>query len=287
MLGAMKLRSELLRRSRQDGGIDLLDPLLERIVTLDAAQARALDEGDHEPLEALMIFEGAIADGLREQAWLGRQRPRPHAAAPVADFDWREDLPEIIASHWRDPDRLRRLAEDRAAGRRYLLLPGFLEAEAASRLEAAASALSFSRMSTEIVEADRHLLKSGELGEWQSLMQSVRRIFGAILGIELPEKTFVNVWRLQKGDFMSVHPDGRLYRGTISLGLNRDWRAVDGGAIAFGEPTANGFLVRERWLPHAGDALLFAPGVDSWHAVEPVLSEKTRLSLTGWWTDKT
>jgi hypothetical protein len=282
----MKLRPELLRRSCEDGGIDLLDLLFDRIVHLDAEQTRALDEGDHAALVPLMIFEGPAAEALRASAWSGRQRPRPHPSAPPEDFEWSLELPEIIAPPWRDPDRLRRLAEDRSAGRRYLMLPGFLEAEAASRLAEQASALPYTRLSTEIVEADRHLLEAGELPEWQSLMTSrpVRMILGAILGIELPEKTFVNVWRLGRGDLMSVHPDGRLYRGTLSLGLNLGWRAQDGGAIAFGEPGPEGFVVRERWLPHAGDALLFAPGVDTWHAVEPVLSNKIRLSLTGWWS---
>jgi hypothetical protein len=83
---------------------------------------------------------------------------------------------------------------------------------------------------------------------------------------------------------MSAHPDGRLYCGTLSLGLCSGWTAADGGAIAFGDPTPQGFHVRERWLPHLGDALLFAPAADTWHAVEPVTSDKTRHSLTGWWS---
>ena len=45
-----------------------------------------------------------------------------------------------------------------------------LKAAAASRLAEEASALQYTRMSTEIVEADRHLLKDGELPAWQALM---------------------------------------------------------------------------------------------------------------------
>ena len=141
-------------------------------------------------------------------------------------------------------------------------------------------------MDTDLVHAQRRLLEGDELPEWRALMASpiVRRLFGAVLGVALPERLFINAWRLERGDYMGVHPDGRLYRGTLSLGLSDGWTAADGGAIAFGDPTADGFQVRERWLPHVGDALLFAPSHDTWHAVEPVLAQKTRYSLTGWWT---
>src|SRR2546430_2110049 len=119
-------------------------------------------------------------------------------------------------------------------------------------------------------QAARHWLGDGDLPEWRALMRATRRLFGSVLGLPLPDKLFINAWRLGRGDSMSVHPDGRLYCGTLSLGLCRGWTAADGGAIAIGEPTKTGFLVRERWLPHLGDVLLFAPGADTWHAVEPV-----------------
>src|SRR5262249_50556428 len=149
---------------------------------------------------------------------------------------------------------------------------------AAARLATAAAALPFARMDSEIVHGERRLLSGDELAEWRSLMASptLRALLGAGLGVGLPERPFLNAWRLGRGDSMSVHPDGRVYRGTLSLGLCRGWSAADGGAIAFGEPGAAGFLVRERWLPHLGDALLFRPAHDSWHAVEPVLGDKIR-----------
>jgi len=284
------LRSELLRFTREDGGLDLLDLALERVVSLSADEARRLDEPDVQvKLKELMLLEGPAADTIREAAWSARAkgRPAPFAAGEVSG-DWQEAgaLPEPIAPAWREPERLRRLAEERAAGRRFLFLPGFLTAEAASRLLEQAAALTYKRMDSDIVHAERHLLGEGDLPEWRALMASpvTRRLFGAVLGVPLPERLFINAWRLGRGDSMSVHPDGRLYCGTLSLGLCPGWRAADGGAIAFGEPTKDGFLVRERWLPHLGDALLFAPVADTWHAVEPVLSEKTRHSLIGWWT---
>jgi len=103
----------------------------------------------------------------------------------------------------------------------------------------------------------------------------------------MPTGLVVNAWRLQRGDYMGVHPDGPLYRGTISLGLCPRWSPADGGAIAFGDKAGADFVVRERWYPHLGDACLFAPEADTWHCVEAVRSETVRHSLTGWWTEPT
>ena len=85
---------------------------------------------------------------------------------------------------------------------------------------------------------------------------------------------------------MGVHPDGRFYAATISLGLCEGWSAADGGAIAFGMPRHDGLEVRQRWIPHLGDACLFAPDGATWHAVEPVTTDRIRRSLTGWWVDE-
>jgi hypothetical protein len=277
---------------REDGGLDLLDLTLERTVSLTAEEAAALDHPEVlKKLDSLMLLEGVTADAIRETVWSARTkgRPAPFPAAQVAgDFGEAACLPDLVAElvspAWRDPERLRRLAEERAGGRRYLFLPGLVAPEAAARLAAQAAALQYQRMDTDIVHAERHLLVEGELAEWRALMATTRSLFGAVLGVPLAEKLFINAWRLGRGDSMSVHPDGRLYCGTLSLGLCEGWTAADGGAIAFGEPGRDGFCVRERWLPHLGDALLFAPAADTWHAVEPVLSDKIRYSLTGWWT---
>ncbi len=290
---AGELRAELLRFVREDGGVDFLDLIFERLISLSPDEARGLDEGAPEvvaKLEALHLYEGAVAETMRRAAWSSRSRhrPRPFAADFVAAADWQEAraLPSIVADEWRRPERLRRLAEERAAGRRYLPLPGFLDPEAAARLREQAAALPFARMDSQLVHAERRLLGDGELAEWRALMAApeLRRLFGAVLGMELPERLFINAWRLSGEDYFSVHPDGRLYRGTLSLGLCQGWSAAHGGAIAFGDPTPDGFVVRERWLPHVGDALLFAPTNDSWHTVEPLTGDQVRLSLTGWWT---
>jgi hypothetical protein len=288
-----RLRNELLRFDRADGGVDFLDPLLERLVSLSPDDARGLTADDPAViarLEQSFLFDGPMADSLRQMAWSSRAKGRPlPAPAPAAGaFDWdvAASLDDIVAAPWRDGERWRRLAEDRAAGRRYLPLPGLLATAAATQLADAARALVYTPLTTELVHAERHLLAAGELDAWQSFMAApaTRALLGAVLGVELPQKLVVNAWQMRRGDLMGVHPDGRLYRGTLSLGLTPGWTAADGGAIAFGDPTPTGFVPRERWFPHLGDALLFAPAHDTWHAVEPVLGQRLRHSLTGWWT---
>jgi hypothetical protein len=289
----VKLRPEVLRFRREDGGLDLVDLLFDRLISLTADETAALEAGaaDLAPrLEALFLVESEIVESMRRAAWASRARGRPatSTATRLGPVDWQEarGLPSLVADAWREPERLRRLAEERAAGRRYLTLPGFLAPDAAARLASAAAALPYQRMDTELVHAERRLLDGDELGEWRALLllPSLRRLFGAVLGAELPPTLVANSWRLVAGDYFAVHPDGRLYRGTISLGLCDGWTAADGGAIAFGDPTAAGLDVRERWLPHAGDVCLFAPDRATFHAVEPVRSTRTRLSVTGWWT---
>lgn len=196
------------------------------------------------------------------------------------------ELPPLIAAAWREPERWRRLAEDHAGGQRYLVLPGLLTHASAEELRAAATHLPMVRLTTDLLDADRHLLGADELAPWLDLLQheAVRTLVSAVLGRTMPPGLVVNAWRLSRGDFMGIHPDGRLYQGTISLGLSEGWTAADGGAIAFGDRQGDELLVRQRWFPHLGDACMFAPDIDTWHAVEPVRSDARRYSLTGWWT---
>jgi hypothetical protein len=209
------------------------------------------------------------------------------AAGPSGPWGQAAALPTLVAPAWREAGPWQALGAAHAAGERYLALPGFVEEGAVATLRAEVLALSWSRLSTDLVRADRHLLEAHEVGLWLDLLQHVamRALVGAVLGRAMPEGLVVNAWRLGRGDRMGVHPDGRLYQGTLSLGLAEAWSDADGGAIAFGEPTAAGFEVRQRWHPRSGDACLFAPDVDTFHCVEPVTARRPRHSLTGWWVE--
>lgn len=293
---AQRLRPEIIRVQRPDGGLDLMDLVLERITSLDGAEARLLDDVHPAPaLEARLagaeLLEGPAAEVSRLSAWAARttRRPRPLEGllTPVSgDFARALELPaSLFASPWREPERWRRLAEEHAAGHRYLVLPQLLTAEAAEQILNEVLDLPFRRLETDLLRADRHLLAATDVPTWLDLLQhdALRALVSAVLGRPMPPGLVVNAWRLRRGDSMGIHPDGRLYFGTISLGLARAWSASSGGAIAFGEPRPDGFEVRQRFLPHLGDACLFAPDGDTWHAVEPVMDDRPRHSLTGWW----
>ncbi len=249
-------------REHPEGGLELLDPLLERRV-------HVLDIGE---LDATWL-EGPVAEALRERLWSARTRPEPRGLEAVevqAAWEHVAGLPPEIAPAWRQVEAWRRLAEDRAAGRRRLLLRGFVEPGFSWAIPAP------SRLETELVQAWRERVEAPLFAH-----PAVRALCGAVLGIELGLEVVANRWRLDPGDHMGPHPDGLRYAGTWSLGLARDWRAVDGGAIAFGVPTSQGFEVHERYLPHHGDLLLFRPGAETWHCVE--MPHRSRDTLTGWW----
>ncbi len=216
-------------------------------------------------------------------------RPEPTDGLTVSQIDWQlaTTLPDTFAATWRDPAAWRALYEARRAGQRYLELPGLLAPAAAQALREAVLGLPWRRLVTELVSAERHLLTAHDVPAWLDVMQgeTFRALVAGVLGRVMPEGLVVNAWRMRHGDHMGVHPDGRLYYGTLSLGLSEAWQPSDGGAIAFGERTADGgFAVHQRWYPRLGDACVFAPAADTWHAVEPVTSSGVRHSLTGWWT---
>jgi hypothetical protein len=286
-------RSEVLTFTAGDGGIDLLDLLFDRIVHIAPEQAAALRAGNRgvvEHLEQLHLFESAAIDQQRMRVLASRlaEPVPPPAAPPIGEVDWDDAVhwPEMVATAWKDPERLRRLAEDHAGGRRYLMLPGFLKRDAAAAIAGEATSLPYQRFESEIVRADKCFLHGDQLREWRKLLLSARtrRLFGGLLGRQLPDGLTINAWRMQPGDGMRPHPDGRLYWATVSLGLAENWSAADGGALAFGDPQGDEFLVRERWYPHAGDVCLFIPTPSTWHWVEPAV--RPRFTVTGWWVTR-
>src|SRR4051812_2168936 len=109
----MPLRREILRFPRPDGGLDLLDPLLDRLHRLDADEAAALDlpsaDGDalFSRLERALLLDGPIAEALRERAWAARTaRPAGTDASPTtADWTLAARMPPEVSSEWRDAER--------------------------------------------------------------------------------------------------------------------------------------------------------------------------------------
>lgn len=256
----MPLRPELLLRET-DEGVEVLDPLTDQRVSVSASDLGA------ERVPAWLL-EGVLAEHLRAQAWAGRtQPPGERLVDRAGPWEQARDLPVEVEARWREPEVWRRLAQSCAAGAWRLELAGF------TRWQPEVSA--FQRLETDLVDADR-ARGGAELFEHPV----VRRLFGAVLGLDLSGPVESNRWRMKPGDSIRAHRVGRRYAATFSLGLSRDWCASDGGAIAFGDPVDG--RVEHRWLPHAGDLLVFAGGPHTWHWVEPPF--RTRDTFTGWWT---
>lgn len=267
------LRAELLRFAREDGGVDLYDPLLERIIHLAPGE---------EPVDPL-LFEGPLAERLRAQIHARFARPWPTLPAveggPIEALDAVPHLHPEIADPWRRPEPWRRLIEEGRAGGPLLRLPGLLGDEAVSALIDDLERLEWQRLDTAAVRARRAPLPCPA---W--IDAPFRALCGAALGRALPMRFLSQGWRMEPGDGLAIHPDGARYAATLVLGLSPGWTAAMGGALAFGEPSLDGLRAPLRWLPQAGDALLFAPHATSFHAVEPVRAGR-RQTLTGWWMD--
>jgi hypothetical protein len=269
--------------------------MMDRFHRFSPDEAAAIAAGDAAMwarLDALSLTEGEVAAALREAQWSARAQgmlARAEVERGEA-VDWAEAaaLPaDLVRGRWRRPEALRRAAQEHAAGRQVVILREFFTEDAARRLRAAALALPMKPLRTDIVRGQRCWLGPDDLPAWRAFFHDARarRLLGAVLGVSPAAETTINVWRMEPNgeDQMRVHLDGRRYAATFSVGLCEGWEAADGGAIAFGEPTAAGFTVRERWLPLLGDLCLFKPRQALWHGVEPVTGQRARLTLTGWW----
>ncbi len=290
---AMRLRSELLRFPLDDGGLEIVDLVLEQKHAFSSTEAdalRALDAGAAPPpelvtrLDSGLLLEGPTAAALREGCRHGRVRsrmPPPAVAEAAGAWGLAPSLPAFVAAAWRDPERWRRLAEDRRAGRRLLRLDGFLAADVAAALRGRVDELPFTQRAAAYAHGDGHDLA----GELDDVFDAFRRgplhtLLGHVMDQALPERIFLRAWRLGPGDDIANHNDGIHYVTTFSLGLTPGWSCRDGGAIAFGYPIARGLDITERWLPHLGDLLLFEPTATAWHLVEAVRAG-TRWTVTG------
>jgi hypothetical protein len=281
-----RLRPDLLRAPGPDGGLQLVDLLLDRAVPLDAAQAAALDRGDPALgpwLDAMLLAEGPAVDAIRAQVAGARLRPDPAPAPPgpprPVDPAALADLPAAVAPAWRAAGPWARAAEAHRAGEPLLRLDGLLTAEAAAAL-AAAGPPPDQRLDTDIVSGWRAPVADDHPAVALFGHPALRRLLGGAAGLALDGPLQLQRWRLDPGDAMRVHPDGITYRLTLVLGLNPGWTADQGGAIAFGRPGDGPFEAHARWLPQLGDVLAFRPGPLSFHAVEPPAAP--RHTLSGW-----
>lgn len=274
-----------------DGAVELVDTLLERALqvpdqlgALPAPGEGVADQKLAHWLDQRMLCESPAIDGIRRAGWAARARRvvhKPQLGATAGDWLLATTLPDWVTPAWREPERWRRLAEQRAAGTRLLRLDGFLTPDAAGYFRQVVVDAATDRCNNPYAQAWWQQ-NSVVLPEWREALTAgpLHTLLAACCGVELPSHIQMNAWRLAVGDKMALHADGTRYAATVSLGLSQDWTATKGGAIAFGWPTADGLSVQERWLPHAGDVLLFAVEATLWHAVEEVC-HPDRITLTG------
>jgi hypothetical protein len=287
-----QLRKEILVRTNEDGQIELYDPLLQVAHQLSHEESVDFRQGVEEwspelctRLEDDVLLEGFGAEIIRKNCWNNRLmfRMKPNLLAfPAVDWDIAKNLPDCVQSHWKNGERWRRLYEQGCSGNDIFVLDDLFCTDVLSGY--CASISGFTTYSSSVVQADRVVLKDGPV---QRLMHDpiFRELCQSLLHVALHTETWIQAWRLKKGEGFQVHADGSKYLGTISVGCSQDWTAVHGGAISFGENTSSGWRSRYRWLPHLGSAILFRPRADLWHGVEEV-QKGTRYSITGWWLEK-
>lgn len=203
-------------------------------------------------------------------------------ACSAPDWTNARALPPWVSPQWRSPERWRRLYESRLAGEQLLRLESFLTEAGALSLLDKVKALPFTRHDNPYLIGHYHQLTEKQSDELvpEFVNGLIHQLLGTLLDQTLPTRLFLRAFQLNVDDQIAEHVDGMHYAATFSLGLCPDWRASNGGAIAFGERQGEIFSVNQRWLPHLGDLLVFVTSASLLHRVEPVAAGK-RLTLTG------
>jgi len=116
-------RSDLVVRKNEDGGAIVYDAIFDRVTEIGPAQMDALRQGDaavRAELEGRMVLDTPVARTVVDATFDGKlaAKPRPAPVDDVPEVDWSiaSALPDDVVSEvWRDPERWRRAAHNRAA----------------------------------------------------------------------------------------------------------------------------------------------------------------------------
>lgn len=291
MSSSTQIRNELLVKEGADGIISLYDPLLQTVLLLNEEESVAFRSQEYtETLKAKLqganMMEGIGAKVLRDCIWNARSMfrvvPQPRPERTEADWEQASLLPDFVQERWRKPQIWASLFQYMLAGNDVLMLDDLFVPEI---LQKDIERFSFVPFQNKFIQGHRAPVNEGvvyELMEHPVFYSFVR----SLLGLNASHShCLVHAWQLSKGDFIGLHSDGPRYQGTFNVGVTPNWKAQNGGAIAFGRPTEHGVDIFQRWIPQLGSALLFAPRSDLWHVVETVQAG-VRHTLTGWWTDQ-
>jgi len=283
-----QLRPEILQQRNDDGLVSFLDPILQQKYHLNIGQSQEFLSGEWSDslvsfLEAAMLLEGLGAEAIRRTYWNSKSMVR---AVPENNIhvepDWSllENLPNVLQEQWKGKEPWRRILEQARAGNRFFLLENFIRR---APMLAAIEACDFQPYQTNFLKGKRCRVSDGLLVQLMADSR-IRQLFSSILNMPLTGEILAHGWKLENGDYIGSHIDGTKYIGTLTLGGNQHWKASNGGAFTFGTPGRKSFQSEYRWIPELGNALLFRPRSDLWHAVEEVQSG-TRYTMTGWWLE--
>jgi len=119
-----------------------------------------------------------------------------------------------------------------------------------------------------------------------TLIEKLKPLISKMTGIELNDKLALFHARYSRGDYLLCHDDeleGRRIAFILYL-VPGDWGQEDGGGLQLFSTDAEGnpYKVVETLLPQNNCLAFFEVSPVSFHQVAEVLSDKTRLSLGGW-----
>ncbi|MFT7579070.1 MAG: hypothetical protein ACI9MR_000732 [Myxococcota bacterium] len=104
-----------------------------------------------------------------------------------------------------------------------------------------------------------------------------RDLFGAVTGMSLGEIT-LSARKMKRGDFLAPHTDDIEDRClSFIVYLSPNWGEPEGGALSL----SRGDGTIETVLPIYNRLILFDARI--WHHVEPLKTERARLTLGGWY----
>eukprot|EP00088_Acartia_fossae_P068302 TRINITY_DN863_c0_g1_i7.p1 TRINITY_DN863_c0_g1~~TRINITY_DN863_c0_g1_i7.p1 ORF type:complete len:488 (-),score=135.69 TRINITY_DN863_c0_g1_i7:92-1555(-) len=119
-----------------------------------------------------------------------------------------------------------------------------------------------------------------------TLMEKVKPLVSKMTGIELDDRLALFHARYSRGDYLLCHDDeleGRRVAFILYL-VPADWGHADGGALQLFSTDADGNpgKVVDSIYPVNNSFVYFEVSPVSFHQVAEILSDKTRLSLGGW-----
>ncbi|XP_065577034.1 prolyl 3-hydroxylase OGFOD1-like isoform X2 [Artemia franciscana] len=175
---------------------------------------------------------------------------------------------------------------------KHLILPDFIEdVETLSSIQKQLLSLDFHEKSNDLYKfrqsSDLKNVESGPVSELKNnLYNQFRKWLIEVTGIKLNATVDVSCAQYSSTDVLLCHDDeleGRRIAFIFYL-VDENWTADDGGTLDLYSSDEHGDPVKiaKRIIPKKNTLVLFEVTPISYHQVSEVLSEKVRLSVSGW-----